>query len=158
MPCSRCFNTSHKIGCSALVFNSIIYINGLFDIGWKSSLSNSLPMHCTAFLCLSDFLFFYLVIATLPFNWISALFCTVLHGIQLGVKAESIIQYAIHCRSLACKAVQRHLRKTPRSNAANESDPDYKYRNRNPLRLISQNEILWFRSVKLKDCFLLSPH
>ena len=115
-------------------------------------------MQCTAFLCLSDFLFFYIIIATLPFNWISALFCTVQHRIQLEGKAECIIQHAVHCRSLACKAAQKHLPTTPQSNAANELDTDYKYTNRNPLRWISQNEIFWFRSVKLKDCFLPSPH
>lgn len=91
---------------------------------------------------------------------ISLTFCTVLHSSTCeSAKGESrmITQFAIHCRSRAHKGSTMHLPTTPPSNAANESDTDFKYTTGNPWRWISQNEILWFTSVKLKDCFLPTP-
>lgn len=110
-----------------------------------------------SFFMLVWFSFFYLIIATLLFNWISALFCTLQHGIHLEGKAEGITQYVIHRRSPACRAAQRCLPRTPGSNAANETDRGYKYTCRDNLRWISQNKVFWFRSVKVKDCFLPFP-
>lgn len=98
---NRCFNTSDKIGYSALVFNNIIiYINGLSDIGWKSCLRN-IVLLCAFFnACLTLFLLhdFH------PPIYLT--FCTVLHSATCdSAKGESrmMIQSVIHCRSRAHK-------------------------------------------------------
>lgn len=115
-----------------------------------------LATHSAAFLML---VWFYLLLLHNCHPPIYLTFCTVLHSATCdSAKGESrvIIQYAIHCRSQACKGSREAPTHNSMSNAANESD--FKYTNRNPWRWIRQNEILWFISVKLKDCFLPTPH
>lgn len=130
-------------------------------------LSQKYVVLCTVKLlqCLSDFIYFYFIIITLQFPWPSVLFCTLQRVIQQKGKAEWSYNLQFTVRAGHIKAAQKHLPTTPQSNAANESDTDFKYTNRNPWRWISQNETLWFRSLnqkKLKDCFgfdfVLYPH
>lgn len=110
-----------------------------------------LAMHCAAFLMLV-WLYLFLLHNCQPPIYLT--FCAALHSATCdSAEGESrvIIQSAIHCRSWACKG-STEAPTLPWSNTANQSDTEFKYTNRNPWRLISQNEVLRFRSVKLIFC------